>query len=163
MLVIGVRAVPAPRARRVERQPVPQDPPAVREFQNRQQRRTAQARTVRRCQRANLDLLHLVVTLQHHFHVRLHHRIAQLAKLLHILLVNHFPILLLRDAKLLQQVAHRKERAQECVALHAQLQIAAVRRLLAMSKPGSVKTRMFLSMICLRAQRGNCSQACSPS
>jgi hypothetical protein len=31
---------------------------------------------------------------------------------------------------------------------------------LAISKPGSVKTRIFLSMICLRAQSGNCSQAC---
>ena len=29
----------------------------------------------------------------------------------------------------------------------------------AMSKPGSVKTRMFLSMICLRAQRAGVSQA----
>ena len=34
---------------------------------------------------------------------------------------------------------------------------------LAMAKPGSVKTRMLLSMICLRAHSGSRSQACSPS
>ena len=33
----------------------------------------------------------------------------------------------------------------------------------AISKPGSVKTRIFLSMICLRAQSGSRSHACSPS
>ena len=79
-----------------------------------------------RCKLADLDLLHLLEALHHDFHVRLHDGLAQLAELLHILLVDNFAILLLRDAELLQQRADREERAQKGVALHAQLQIAAV-------------------------------------
>ena len=65
----------------------------------------------------------------HDFHVRLHDGFAELAELLHVLLVDDFAVLLLRDAELLQQAADRKECAEEGVALHAQLQIAAVGRL----------------------------------
>ena len=86
--------------------------------------------------RANLDLLHALEALQHHFHVRLHNRFAQLAKLLHILLVHNIAELLLGNAKLLEHGAHREERAQKRIALHAQLQVGAVRRLARNVKAG---------------------------
>ena len=82
-----------------------------------------------RSQLADLDLLHLLEALHHDFHVRLDNRIAQLAELLHVLLVHHFAELLLRNAELLEQRADREECAEERVALHAQLQIAAICRL----------------------------------
>ena len=75
---------------------------------------------------ADLDLLDALEALHHHFHVRLHHGFAQLAELLHILLADNFAVLLLRDAKLLKQGADPEKRAEKCVALHPELQIAAV-------------------------------------
>jgi hypothetical protein len=49
-----------------------------------------------------------------------------LPNLLDILLANHGAILLLRDAEFLEQRADAEERAEKCIALHAQLQVAAV-------------------------------------
>ena len=71
-------------------------------FEDRQQRLAAQAGVVGRRELADLDLLDALEALQHHFHVRLHHGVAQLAELLHILLVDNLAVLLLRDAELLQ-------------------------------------------------------------
>ena len=56
----------------------------------------------------------------------LHDRFAELAELLHVLLVHDVAVLLLRDAELLQHGADGEERAEEGVALHAELQVAAV-------------------------------------
>ena len=101
-----------------------------------QQRLAAQAGAVGRGERADLDLLHLLEALGHDFHVGLHDGVAELAELLHVLLVDDFAILLLRDAELIEQAADGKERAEEGVALHAQLQIAAVGGLLGDGEAG---------------------------
>ena len=71
-------------------------------FKNGQQRLAAQAGVVGRRKLADLDLLHALKALHHHFHVRLHHGLAELAELFHILLVDNVAVLLLRDAELLQ-------------------------------------------------------------
>ena len=63
-------------------------------------------------------------------------RFAQLAELFDVLLAHDVAILLLRDAELLQQRAYREECAEECIALHAELQVGAVRRLAGNLKAG---------------------------
>ena len=95
-------------------------------FQNRQQRFAAQAGAVGRGNIADNDLADAFKTLRHHFHVRLHNSVAELAELLHILLVDHVAILLRRNTELIEQRADLEEGAEKCVALHAELQIAAV-------------------------------------
>ncbi len=128
MVEIGVRG-PCPAGAGVERQPDAQAPTSASAgtcFEDRQQRLAAQAGVVGRRELADRDLLHALEALHHDFHVRLHHGVAQLAEFLHVLLVNDLAELLLRDAELLQHGADGEERAQKCVALHAQLQIGAV-------------------------------------
>ena len=79
-----------------------------------------------RRERANFDLFDLLEALQHHFHVGLHDGLAQLAELLHVLLFDDRVVLILRDAELIQQRADAEECAQKGVALHTQLQVAAI-------------------------------------
>ena len=64
--------------------------------------------------------------LHHDFHVGFDDGFAELAEFLDVLLADDVAILLLGDAELLEQVADGEEGAEEGVALHAQLQIAAV-------------------------------------
>ena len=52
--------------------------------------------------------------------------VAEPAELLHVLLVHDLVELLLGDAEFLEQRRHGEERAEERVALHAQLQVAAI-------------------------------------
>jgi hypothetical protein len=72
----------------------------VAELEDGQQRLAAEAGAIGRGERADLDLLHLLEALGHDFHVGLHDGVAELAELLHVLLVDDFAILLLRDAEL---------------------------------------------------------------
>ena len=58
--------------------------------------------------------------------LELHDGFAELAELLHVLLVDDVAVLLLGDAELLQHGADGEECAEEGVALHAQLQVGAV-------------------------------------
>ena len=77
---------------------------------------------------AHADLLDPLETLRHDFHVRLHDGFTELAKLLHVLLVNHVAELLLGDAEFAQQWRDREECAQESVPLHAKLKVGAIGR-----------------------------------
>ena len=63
-------------------------------------------------------------------------RVAQPAELLHVLLVHDLVELFLGDAEFLEQRRHGEERAEERVALHAQLQVAAIGGL-----PGNLEPR----------------------
>ena len=96
------------------------------EFKDGQQRLAAQGGVVGRGERADLDLLDLIEALHHDFHVGLDDGFAELAELLDVLLVDDVAILLLGDAELLEQGADGEECAEEGVALHAELQVAAV-------------------------------------
>ena len=73
------------------------------QLEDRQQRLAAQAGAIGRGHLADVDLLDPLEALDHDFHVRLDDRFAQLAELLHVLLVDDIAVLLLRDAELLQQ------------------------------------------------------------
>ena len=95
-------------------------------FKDGQQRLAAEAGVIGCGDFADRDLFHALEALQHDFHVRLHDGFAQLAELLHILLVDDLAELLLRDAELLQHGADREKCAEKRVALHAQLQIGAI-------------------------------------
>ena len=77
-------------------------------------------------ERTDLDFLYLVVALHHDFHVGLNDGIAQLAELLDVLLADDGAILILGDGELVEERADGEERAEKCVALHAQLQVGAV-------------------------------------
>ncbi len=80
--------------------------------------------------------------------------VAQLAELAHILLVDDLAILLLGDSELVEQRAHVEECAQEGVALHAQLQIAAVSGLFGDFKTGqSEDADVLLDNLLARPER----------
>ena len=64
--------------------------------------------------------------MEHDFHVGLDDSLAELAELLDILLANHGAVLLLCDAEVAEQRADGEECAKEGVALHAELEIAAI-------------------------------------
>ena len=96
------------------------------ELEDGQQRLAAQAGAVGCGERADLDLLDLLEALGHDFHVGRDDGFAELAELLDVLLVDDFAILLLGDAELVEQAADGEECAEEGVALHAELEIAAV-------------------------------------
>ena len=97
-----------------------------RHLEDRQQRLAAQRGVIGRGELADGDFLDLREALDHDLHVGLHDGFAQLAELLHVLLVDHLAELLLRDAELVQQAGDGEEGAEERVALHAELQVAAV-------------------------------------
>ena len=121
---MGVR-VPWPAGVGVERQP--HDAAAGGgEFKDGQQGLAAEAGAVGCGERADLDFLDLLEALGHDFHVGGDDGFAELAELLDVLLVDDFAILLLGDAELVEQAADGEECAEEGVALHAELEIAAV-------------------------------------
>ncbi len=78
---------------------------------------------------ANCDFLHALKALRHDFHVGVDDGFAELAELLHVLLIHDVAVLLLRDAELLQHRADGEECSEEGVALHAELKVGAVGRL----------------------------------
>ena len=119
ILVSGVRAAAAAAAFRLA---------VARRGQHRQQRLAAHAGPVGRLELANRDLHDAREALRHDLHVRGHDRVAQPPELLHILLVDNVVELLLRDAELLEERRHGEERPEERVALHTELQVAAVGR-----------------------------------
>ena len=86
----------------------------------------AQAGVVCGGEDADFDLLDLIEALHHDFHVGLNDSFAELAEFADVLLVNDGAVLLLRDAELLEQRADFEECAEEGVALHAELEVAAV-------------------------------------
>src|SRR5436190_18776511 len=92
-------------------------------FDDRQQRLAAHAGSIRRRQRADRNLLYALEALRHDLHVGLDDALAQSAELLDVLLVHDLVELLLGDAEFAQQRRHREERAEEGVALHAQLKV----------------------------------------
>ena len=94
-----------------------------------QQRLSAHRRPIGRVELADGNFAHAAEALRHDFHVGLHDSFAEPSELLDVLLVDDLVELLLRDAEFLQEWRHREERAEERVALHAQLKVATVGRL----------------------------------
>src|SRR4030095_6102675 len=93
---------------------------------HRQDRLTAQAGTVRRIERADIDFANALETLSHDFHVRGHDPLAQAAEFFDVLLVDHLTELVPADLEFIQQRRDREKRAEERIALHTQLQVGAI-------------------------------------
>ena len=90
MVEMGVRG-PCPAGAGVERQPDAQAPTSASAGTSSRMGSSAWPRRLEwsaRRELADRDLLHALEALQHHFHVRLHHGVAQLAELFHVLLVD---------------------------------------------------------------------------
>ena len=85
---------------------------------------------------ADGDFLDALEALGHDLHVGDHDGVAQPSELLHVLLVHDIAELFLSDAELLEQRRHGEERSEERVALHAELEVAAVGRFPGNLEPG---------------------------
>ncbi len=121
---MGVRAA-WPSGMAVERQPVLQ-PPAV---ASSRMGSSAWPRRVEWSAAVSAPILisfTWLEALHHDFHVGGDDGIAELAEFFDVLLVDDVAVLLLGDAELLEQIADGEEAAEEGVALHAELQVAAV-------------------------------------
>ena len=99
------------------------------------QQRVAHAGGVLGLKFADVDLLHAFEAADHDFHVRLHHCLTKAAEFLLVLLVDDFVILLLANVVILEEGGHLEKRAEERVALHAQLEVLTAGRI-----AGDVKT-----------------------
>ena len=104
--------------------------------QDRQQRPATHAGPIGGIDLADGDFLHALEALGHDLHVGFHDALAQPAELLHVLVVHHLVELFLGDAEFLEQRRHREERAEERVALHAQLKVGAIGGISGNLEPG---------------------------
>ncbi len=95
-------------------------------FEDGQEGLAAEGGAIGRRDIANGDLLDALPALEHDFHVGLNYGVALLAEFLDVLLVNDFLELVLGDAELVEQAGAGEEGAEEGVALHAELKVAAV-------------------------------------
>src|SRR5271169_2685399 len=102
---------------------------AVSASHDRQERVSAQRRMVGSFQFTHANLADTLETLRHDLHVRVDDRLAEPAKLFHVLLANDLAELLRGDAEIRQQRRDREERAQKSVTLHTKLKVGAIRRL----------------------------------
>ena len=132
--------------------------------QNRQQGLAAQAGVIGGGDIADGNFFHALEALDHDFHVRLHNRVAQLAELLDVLLVTrrrgYCSCVMPNSCSMGLTAKNAPRKALPCMRSCRSARSVALR---AISKPGSVKTRIFFWMICWRAQMGRFCQARSPS
>ena len=130
---------------------------------DRPHRRIAHARTIRIVELAVFDFLHAREALLHHEHVRSDDRFAEAAELFFILLLDRREERLVGDAVDLQERRNAEKCAEERIALHAQLQIAAVGRFARDVEPGQDVNADIVLANELAVLRRECAARPSPA